>query len=150
MPATVTLAQTTLTAGCRDGELLVRLASLSGVTPGRLLFVEGELMQVVAPDAVNGGAEVMRGVDGTSATDHDPGSVVYIADGGQLYASDPSGKPALEVPVSPWINVRNGSVWFAQGDYGNANRRWWQRQEATYGIGSLGVRTVTYEPAVST
>lgn len=157
MPATVTLASTTLAYPLNgSGDTLVSLASGSGITPGLRLFVDRELMTVVsaAPASATGAATflVLRGRDGTMAQQHDGGATVYIGRGDQFYDQDPEGAPTEAIPVSPWINVRNGRVWFAQGDVAPTGvaSRWWQQQTATYSSGPLGVRIVTLDPTSST
>ena len=115
MPATVTLPTTTLGVGVLDKDTLVSLASTSGVFAGIRLFIDGELMKVVSLD-VDPWVRVIRGVDGTSAAPHPSTATVYIGRGDQFYQNDPVGRPPAAIPVSPYINVINGSVWFAQGD----------------------------------
>jgi hypothetical protein len=151
MAATTTLASTTLAVVAQPGDREVNLASTSGVTPGLRLFVGGELMEVVR-SGVGNWRVVKRGVDGTEATLHDSSETVYIGRGDEFHTRDPSGAPAEVIAVSPWINVRNGSVWFAQGDAlpsPNA-KRWWEKQTATHSVGALGVRVETLSPTEST
>jgi hypothetical protein len=77
---------------------------------------------------------------------------VYIARADQLYSTDPYGRPPEAIPVSPWINVRTGDVFFAQGDtlpVGQGDR-WWQKQTTTREAGALGVRVTTVTPESST
>lgn len=151
MPATVTLATTTLnaTASATDGQILV--ASTSGITPGLCLWVDRELMCVIRL-GVGSWVLVQRGIDGTMSTAHASGSTLTIGRPDQFYATDPRGRPPEEIPVSPYINVANGTTWFAQGDTqpaGLANR-WWQVQTTTRDVGALGVRTVALDPTSST
>lgn len=95
---------------------------------------------------------VQRGVDGTSASDHDSSAVIYVGRADQFYSADPVGSPSESIPVSPYINAMNGSIWYAQGDSLPAGRvyRWWQKVSTTYGQGALGVRTSTADPSSST
>ena len=151
MPATVTLASTTLSVPCGSSDGVIKVASTSGLTPGTRLFLDGELMTVVSL-GVDPWVNVQRGRDGTAALPHDGGGTIYIGRADQFYEADPIGSPSEAIAVSPWINARNGSVWFAQGDSvptGTAVR-WWQKQTATYSFGPLGVRTVTLDPTSST
>jgi hypothetical protein len=151
MPATVTLSTSTLTVGVNASDTQLTVASISGLTIGRRLFCEGELMSVVG-FGVGTQVNVGRGVDGTVGAPHDAGTVFFVARPDQFYSVDPKGRPPAAIPVSPYINVLNGTVWFAQGDAtpsGTANR-WWQAQTTTYGTGSLGVRTVSSTPTTST
>lgn len=151
MPATVTLSQTTLTEGVDSLARQVRVASTSGLTAGTRLYVDTELMSVVSL-GVDSWVNVLRGVDGTSTAPHSSGSTITIGRGDQFYGTDPVGAPPPEIPVSPYINVVNGTVWFAQGDGVPAKqgRRWWQKQSTTFGAGPLGVRTTTLDPTSST
>lgn len=151
MPATVTLSSTTLSAPVGPHDVEVKLASTSGVLPGYRLYVNGELMRVLTL-GVGTLVKVNRGVDGTKGLDHLSGSTVYIGQGHQFYSQDPIGRPPSAIPVSPYINVINGSVWFAQGDALPTSdpRRWWTRQTTTFGEGPLGVITTTLDPTSST
>lgn len=149
MGATVTLASTSLAQQMGASDSRIKVASTSGMQPGLRLFVDGEVLTIVslAPDPwVN----VMRGRDGTAAMPHNYASTVWIARADQLYESDPVGAPPAAFPVSPYINVRNGKVWFAQGDAQNPAIRWWQAQATTYDYGALGVRTSVTSPTSST
>jgi len=151
VPATVTLSTTTLTLNVSAQATLFQVASTSGLTPGKRLFVDGELVRVVGL-GVNASTEVnvQRGQDSTRAVVHDAGETVYIGEAHQFYSKDPSGVPPGAVLVSPYINVSNGTVWFAQGGPEGDAKRWWQKQTATYGTGPLGVRTVSYDLTSST
>jgi hypothetical protein len=93
---------------------------------------------------------VLRGQDGTLAAPHVKGETIYVGQGHQFYTVDPVGVPADVVLVSPYINLTNGSVWFAQGGPSGVAKRWWQKQSVTYGTGALGIRTVSYDPTSST
>lgn len=150
MAATVTLSTTTLAlpVTARDGRL--KLASTSGVVPGVFLWLDGELTRVLVVDAQNW-VTVQRGQGGSQSLPHVSSVTVYIGNGDQFYSTDPAGRPPDQIPVSPYINTVNGSVWFAQGDNfpGGQADRWYQKQETTYGVGSLGVRTKTPDPTSS-
>lgn len=151
MPARVNLATTTLDQPITNKAALVKLTSTAGVTPGESLYMDGELMEVVALD-VSPWVRVLRGQDGSRAIDHASGVTVYIGDGSQFYQTDPVGRPPENFEISPWINVLSGNVWFAQGDndpVGLADR-WWQLQQTTYDQGPLGVRVKTLNPTAST
>jgi hypothetical protein len=151
MPARVNLATTTLAATLDAKSQFVKLASTSGVRPGMCLFLDGELTKVISLD-VDPWVRVLRGQDGSKAITHSSGVAVYAGDGGQFYQYDPVGRPPETFEVSPWINVQNGAVWFAQGDndpVGLADR-WWQLQTTSYDQGPLGIRVKTLNPASST
>lgn len=149
MPATVTLSTTTLAQGIGSGDGRIRLASTSGVTPKLRLFVDRELMEVVALE-VDPWVTVRRGVDGTSAQAHNGDAVIYIGRADQFYDGDPVGAPPLTYPVAPYINVKTGQVWHAQGDSDGNAVRWWQAQTTTYSTGPMGVRVATLNPTSST
>lgn len=160
MPATVTLGSTVLATQLAVDDQFVILASTSGVFPGMCLYVadgggHGELMKVLSL-GVNSQVKVLRGVDGTRNVPHSPATVVWIGNADQFYARNPGGEPMDAVLVSPWINVRAGSVWFAQGDAVPVSGtqpvtpRWWQQQSNTFDVGALGVRTTAQNPTSST
>lgn len=154
MPATVTLSTTTLTYQVNASETEVQLASVSGVTPGLRLFIDKELMAVdrVVDDTTK--VKVRRGVDGSPAAPHISSSVVTIGRADQFYTADPVGAPASATQVSPYINVLNGKIFYAQGDVasypGQEVNRWWQEVTTTYGIGPVGIRTLETDPTSST
>lgn len=152
MPATVTLSTTALTNGINPRDQEFRLNSYSGILPGYRLFVDRELMTVVSVRSDSNGVDVTRGVDGTAATDHSSSAVVTIGKADQFYQSDPQGAPAGAIEVSPYINTRNGKVFYAQGDSQptGVTYRWWQDVTQTYGFGPLGIRTQTAAPTSST
>lgn len=149
MPATVTLSTTTLTNDVDASATRIKVASTTGMLAGYRLYLDGELMQVVSLD-VDPWVNVKRGVDNTVGSAHPSLATLYIGRADQFYSQDPAGRPNAAVLVSPYINVTNGTVWHAQGDASATADRWWEKQTATHGIGSLGVRTVTYSPESST
>lgn len=151
MPATVTLSTTTLTESVGASVQQIKVASTSGLTPGLRLFVGGELMEVVGL-GIDTWVDVLRGRDGTAGVAHDSGMTIYIGRADQFYSFDPVGSPPNAIPVSPYINITTGAVWFARGDTlpGEHARRWWQRQTTTHSTGALGVRVETLDPTAST
>jgi hypothetical protein len=150
MPATVTLSSTTLAQGAGASDSQIKVSSTSGLIPGKRLFVDGELMAVVSL-GVSPWVNVRRGVDGTAAAAHPQMSTAWIGGADQFYGTDPVGAPAPEIPVSPYINAVNGSVWFARGDAGpqGISVRWWQKQDTEHAVGPLGIRTKTSSPTAS-
>jgi hypothetical protein len=150
MPATVTLSTTTLLTELKPSDSLVRVASTSGLIADVHLFLNGELMRVVSPDVASSGVYVYRGVGGTSAVRHDPGAVIYIGAADQFYSTDPVGSPPEAIPVSPWINIQSGAIWFAQGSATSDEPRWWQKQAVVPEVGALGILGFSYEPTSST
>lgn len=149
MPATVTLSSTTLADGINDSATRISVASTSGLIPGLRLYIEGELLTVLRLD-VDPWVFVTRGVDGTSSSAHSAGALAYIGRADQFYSGPPVGRPQNAIPVSPYIDVINGKVYFAQGDASATQSRWWQLQTSIPGTTSLGVRTTTLDPTVST
>lgn len=151
MPATVTLSTTTLAESVGASDQQVKVASTSGLIPGRQLFVGGELMEVVSL-GINPWVNVLRGRGGTAGMAHDSGMTIYIGRADQFYGADPVGSPPNAIPVSPHINVTTGDVWFARGDTlpGEFAKRWWQKQTIAYSTGALGVRIETLDPTEST
>ena len=160
MPATVTLATTTLAAPVSMDDQYINLVSISGVLIGSNLCVldgggPAELMDVLGFGTGNL-VKVIRGVDGTRTSAHSPASTVYIGTADQFYSRNPHGEPPDAVLVSPYINVRTGGVWFAQGDTvpvsgtQTVGPRWWQLQANTYDVGAVGVRTTSQNPTSST
>ena len=114
-------------------------------------YCEGELMRLVR-QGLGSRFVAMRGLHGTSASHHDAGAQMYLGLGYHFYNHDPLGSPPNALEVSPWINVLNGTVWFAQGDSepGHTTRRWWVKQEMKEATNSLGVREFTLDPIEST
>ena len=154
MPATVTLSTTTLQYSVGKSDAQIKVASSTGLTADTRLYVDRELMSVVSVGLTAGNytqVNVRRGVDGTTASPHSSSATITIGRGDQFYDSDPAGAPNEAVLVSPYINVVDGTVWYAQGDTtGPEAVRWWQKTTTTYGETSLGVRTSTTEPTSST
>ena len=151
MAATVTLATTTLTTGLNPSETVICVADLAGIRPGLYLFAGRELM-VVRSTGPSLCVKVGRGVAGTAATDHSSSEVVTIGTPDQFYQSDPVGRPSEATQVAPWINAKNGKVWYAQGDAQPTGLtfRWWQDVTTSYSIGALGIRATDAAPTSST
>lgn len=152
MPATVTLASTTLAATVPDsGTTRIKLTSTAGVYGGQCLYMDGELMGVVRID-VDPWVIVSRGIAGSKASPHSSGVVVYIGRADQFYAVPPVGRPDGSVLVSPYIDAMAGIVYFAQGDTTPSGTavRWWTAQTNTRTSGPLGVTTSTLDPTSST
>lgn len=149
MPATTTLLTTTLNraVGATDDRLSV--ASVTNILVGRRLWIDQELMEVLSIS--DPWVTVRRGLDGTTSKGHSNGQTVTIGRAQEFYWQDPVGRPEPAVLVSPWINVTNGTVWYAQGDVqAPGSVRWWQKQTATYTTGALGRRIETLDPTSST
>ena len=142
MAALATLTTTTLSTDVEPNDSSVQLASTSGVLPGMRLYIDQELMGVQSL-GLGTSVNVLRGVDGTATTRHASSRAVVIGQASQFYDYDPIGPPPPQVLVTPWINVRTGAQWTAQGDETGASGadRWWAKTEHTHGVGALGVRT---------
>ncbi len=151
MVATFTLPTTTFAAAVAVGDTQVSVSSTSGVVPGVFLFANRESMKVVGI-LPNGNVSVMRGRDGTATRPHATNETVYVAQGFQLFDTDPQGTLAAStVPLcNPHINVLNGTVWVTVGDDDGADvgARVWQQVTTTQTTGALGVRSlVTTTPS---
>lgn len=147
--ATITLATTTLSSTNEAGDPLVTLASLTGITAGTRLYIDSELMAVDRLTGIGTQVIVRHGVGSTSTTRHGAGSVVTFGRGDQFYSRNPMGLPVNGVPVLPYINVQNATIWTVQGDDegAGADGRTWQPITQSQYIGALGVRVnVTTTP----
>ena len=148
----VTFTQTTLTKPLSKDSNECYLASTSGLIPGvHRLVIDAESMAVTGLGPSGGLVFLRRGQDLTLTGDHADGTIVWVAEPHQLYDRDPLGLPPDQVLYSPWINLRTGAVWFAQGDATGAGvkTRWWQQMIATRTIDGLGFRQTTYDPTAS-
>lgn len=145
MQSTFTLATTTFAAAVTALDTQVNLASTSGIVPGVFLFANRESMQVQYLTGVGNFAKVLRGRDGTETRAHGTGETIYLAQGYQLFQSDPQGLPPAATLVNPHINVTNGIVWVVQGDDEGpgTQARSWQPVTSTQTPGALGVRVTT-------
>lgn len=145
MQSTFTLATTTFAAPVSAGDTQVTLTSTSGIIPGVLLFANRELMKVQFLTGIGNYAVVLRGREGTETRAHGTGETVYLAQGYQLFSSDPQGLPPANTLVNPHINVLNGIVWVVQGDDEGpgTQARSWQPVTSTQTPGALGVRVTT-------
>lgn len=145
MQSTFTLATTGFASQVAASDTQVNLTSTSGIVPGVFLFANREVMRIVALTGIGNYASVLRGRDGTETRAHGTGETVYIAQGYQLFESDPQGLPNPATLVNPHINVRNGIVWVVQGDDVGAGTgaRSWQPVTTTQSAGALGVRVTT-------
>lgn len=157
MAGTTELTTTSLVASCTAGDARVQLASTAGLTVNNLtnlyLFIDQELLGFVLllPEG-NGWVRVTRGADGTFGAAHGSSAIVTIGRADQFYEFNPRGVPPSPPLVSPWINVRNGTIWYAQGDATGpgVDLRYWLNVTTTYNAGPFGVPTVTTAPTAST
>lgn len=145
MQSTFTLSTTAFLSNVSALDTQVNLVSMSGIVPGVLLFANRELFKVEY--LINGGnfAKVLRGRDGTETRAHGTGETIYLAQGYQLFESDPQGLPPTATLVNPHINVRTGVVWVVRGDDVGAGTgaRSWQPVTTTQTPGALGIRVTT-------
>lgn len=142
--ATVSLSSTTFATTVEPSDTLVNLTSTSGIVPGVSVFCDRELMFVERLTGIGTQTIVRRGQDGTSATRHATNSTVWIGRGDQFYNSTPTGLPPAVLLVYPYIDVRTGVIWVAQGDEtgpNNAGRVWAQTTQAMV-AGALGNQSV--------
>ncbi len=152
MSATLTLTSTITTGLLGAGDSTIPVASATGIIPGACLYLtdsvasRGELCTVVRISGL--AVTVIRGVDGTATAPHAVGATVWIGRPDSFYHTDPIGAPGPAVAVSPWINVKTGATWLAEGDeYGTgAGLRFWQQVATVVSVGALGVRVVTQTP----
>ncbi len=152
MLATFTLATTNFASAVSESDTIVNLASTSGIVPGVFLFANREAMKVVGLTGIGNYASVLRGKAATVTRAHSTNETVWIAQGYQLFETDPQGTlSAGAVPLAnPHINVMNGTVWVTQGDDDGADvgARTWQQVTTTQSFGALGIRqNVTTTPS---
>ena len=145
MQSTFTLATTTFSAPIAASDSLITVASTSGILPGMFLFANREAMRVQYLTGIGNQVVVLRGRDGTETRAHGTGETVYIAQGYQLFDSDPQGLPPANTLVNPHINIRTGVIWVVQGDDvgPGTQARSWQPVTTTQSAGALGVRVNT-------
>lgn len=145
MQATFTLSTTGFAATVAKADTQVIVTDTSGVVPGVFLFANREVFKVIGLTGVGNAVSVLRGREGTETRPHGTGETIYIAQGYQLFQSDPQGLPPVAVLVNPHINVTNGTIWVVQGDDvgPGTDARSWQPVTTTQAPGALGVRVTT-------
>jgi len=150
--ATVTLNTTSFALPVEPGDRVVTFADVTNIpsSPQQAIapleiFVDGELMSLEYSTGIGNQWYVLRGDDGTAATRHATNATVYIGRSDQFYQVDPVGLPPNEMPIYPYINVRTGAIWIAQGDESGPGLqgRVWARVTSTSAAGALGSRVVT-------
>lgn len=150
------LNSSTLAAGVESGSLgSIRLASIANIAKGDLIAVVGtdgnvkEAMFVKAtPITGTDFVRVTRGVAGTAATSHQIGLTVYTGSSAVFESKDPHGIPLAPPRMNPWINLKNGNVWFAEGESvgPDTGARYWQLLTPTYATGTFGIPSITLAP----
>lgn len=147
------LLTTTLLFPLGVSDQQVSLGSAGNLIRGSMIWLDGECMRVRATPIQNV-VKVQRGAFGTVGKPHANNCLVYGGDAPQFYSQNPSGVAPTFPVANPWINVANGTVWFATGDQVGAGSgaRYWQLQNSTDPIGALGVRPspVLTTPTAST
>jgi hypothetical protein len=123
--AQTALPTTTLTASVNANPVVqnfVQLASNANVVDPKtsrtqtLLYVDTELMNVLAIAPITGILTVERGYNGTKANSHNSGATVYVGTPNQFFNYDPSGAcTAGGISVTPFINIFNGNQWTCVG-----------------------------------
>lgn len=136
-----------VSSGSQDN---LRLSSVANISKGDLIAIVGpdglvkEAVSVKAmPIAGTDFVRVTRGVAGTRATSHQMGCTVYTGTPSYFESRDPHGIPQGFPRANPWINLKNGNVWFAIGDSvgTNVGGKYWQLQTPNYQRGALGINT---------
>jgi hypothetical protein len=153
MPATYTLATTTLQYGIGPHTDRLAVASVTGILPGMRLYIDRECIAVVRAD-VSPWFVVRRGVDGTASSMHSSSATVWLAQPDQLYSTDPTGAPPVATYASPWINILSGNIWYAYGDE-NAEPafRYWQLQTVDRNAGittTVGAQAISGDKTITT
>lgn len=135
------LNSTTLTRLIGVTDKQIPLASVSGIAKDDLIVIDREAMAVLETPVTGRPVYVRRGAVGTVACGHQPAATVYSGTPNLFYSVDPVGTPMAFPLANPWINLRNGTVWVAQGDVvgPGALARRWQLQEKSYAAGALGI-----------
>lgn len=115
---TNTLNFTTLTAAMDATQPYALVTSATGMSAGRMLFIDGELMEIRS--TYNGTATnvpVLR--NGGKKGPHVLGANVTAGRGNWFQSYDPFGAcTASSVFASPWINVNTGDRWVCAGTPG--------------------------------
>jgi hypothetical protein len=138
-----TLATATLTVFLERLADHVWLSTTANATKGALIVIDAEALEVLGIPVANAAVRVRRGVAGTNAHRHVNGTTVYLGSPDQFRSVDPLGIPSAFGDPNPWINLRTGQYWLAQGDTVGAGitARYWQKVDSVRTIGALGVRT---------
>lgn len=110
LSAQITMTSTTLsTAVTSTSGTTVVVASATGISAGRFLFIDREFMKVVSVSGTT--ISVVRGVSGIVST-HASGATVYLGPGSYFINYDHAGScTATNELVLPQINVRSGNIW---------------------------------------
>lgn len=116
--AQATVNSTTLAAAITSkDQLVINVTSATTMVVGQFLFVDNESMVITSFDPNVGTlVRVQRGRDGTSATVHASGTLIWSGPGRNFYAYDVSGPcTATQEIALPHINTKTGSIFDCRG-----------------------------------
>lgn len=126
-----TLSETTLSAAVSATDQVINVASATGISAGKMLFVitagqpKGEAMLVRSTSSTR--ITVFRGREGTFVVPHLSGAQVFAGDPDWFYSRDPYGKCVLaDQYARPWVNINNAAIWDCTG--AAATSAWTMRQ----------------------
>jgi hypothetical protein len=110
-----TLTQTTLAAKIDASQNNIAVASTTGITVAQnttatVIYVDRELMTVLAVGPGAGELTVARGASGTPAAGHASGAMVLAGNPIYFIDHDPQGSTDNAL-VSPLVNISNGLQW---------------------------------------
>ena len=115
MSAQNTLIQTTLSSKVGPGDNNIFVASTTGITVAQnttatMIYIDRELMTVLAVNTTTGEVTVARGAAGTPAAGHAKGAMVLAGNPTFFFDHDPQGTTSNQL-VTPYVNVSNGLQW---------------------------------------
>ena len=88
---------TDLTVATNATTAILGLTSLTGISPGQVLYINDEAMQVLSVDPGTSTITVTRGYDGTTPTSHSSGDYLQRDDGlGWFFANTHADQDAVE------------------------------------------------------
>lgn len=92
----------------------ISVASATGVSAGRVIYVDREAMTVVSVSGTS--VRVFRGAFGTVAGTHGNGATVLVGVPAQFVSVDPApgSCTASDYPNLPLVNVITGNVWLCR------------------------------------
>ena len=129
-----TLTQTTLAAAINDSQNNIVVASTTGITvtnntTATLIYVDRELMTVLAVNSTTGELTVARGSNGTPASGHASGAMVLAGAPDYFIDHDPQGASSVAL-VAPLINTMTGKQWLLSSVTGTWVPGFQNQQEA--------------------
>lgn len=109
--AQATINTTTLSAAVTATAISFRLASVSTVAVGQVIYVDREAMRVNTVNSTTAVVTVTRGFSSTNAVAHASGAVAYTGPANYFSATDVSGPCTATNEVAlPHINMPDGNV----------------------------------------